>query len=649
MGEQNQKLPNEIQITFPDGNIKNYQSGITGIEIAETISKSIAKKAFVMKFNNSYVDLSLPLSNSGTVNFITLKDSEALSFLRHDTAHILAQAVKEIYPETQVTIGPAIDDGFYYDFSREKSFTPEDLLVIEKRMHDIVNRDLPIVREVWTREKAINFFKEIGEIYKAEIISSIPETEEVSLYRHGDFIDLCRGPHALSTGKIGHAFKLMKIAGAYWRGDANNEMLQRIYGTSWGSEKDLKAYLVRLEEAEKRDHRKLGKELSLFHQQEEAPGNIFWHPKGWTLHTLCEAYIRKVKISDGYHEIKTPQLLDRTFWEQSGHWDKFRDNMFTVETEERIHALKPMSCPSHVQIFKQGTKSYRDLPIKYAEFGQCHRNEPSGAMHGLMRVRAFTQDDAHVFCTQDQIAEETKRFCDQLMAVYKDFGFENITIKYADRPEVRAGSDDVWDKAEACLKKAIEDTGIEIVYNPGEGAFYGPKLEFVLTDAIGRDWQCGTLQVDFIMPQRLGASYIGEDGEKHTPIMLHQAVLGSFERFIGILIEHYAGKFPLWLAPVQIVVTTITSQADSYAKQVYERLIQEGFRCEIDLRNEKINYKIREHSHSKKPLIFVVGERESAEDKVSIRTLGQKDQVVVTLNEAIDKYKNEQGIPIYKP
>lgn len=638
----------ELKITFPDGSERTYPAGVTGMEIAESISKSLAKDAFVVRVNGNDWDLSRAINADSEVAIIRKSDDDVLEFIRHDTAHLMAQAVKQLYPETQVTIGPSIEHGFYYDFAREKPFTPDDLEVIEQRMHELVDQNIPIEREVWDRDEAVKFFKDQGEDYKAEIIASIPQNEDVGLYRQGDFIDLCRGPHAPTTAKIGHAFKLMKVAGAYWRGDSNNEMLQRIYGTAWANEKQLKAHLLRLEEAEKRDHRKLGKELSLFHVQEEAPGNVFWHPHGWIIYRICEEYVREAKSAENYQEINTPQLVDRSLWEKSGHWEKFRDEMFILQSEDKIQCIKPMSCPCHIQIFKQGTKSYRDLPLRYAEFGHVHRNEPSGAMHGLMRVRAFTQDDAHVFCTKDKISEETKNFCHQLIKVYTDFGFDKISIKFSDRPEVKAGSDEIWDEAESALKQAVEDTGLKVTYNPGEGAFYGPKLEFVLTDAIGREWQCGTLQVDFIMPQRLEAYYTGEDGEKHHPVMLHQAVFGSLERFIGILIEHYAGRFPVWLAPTQVVVTTIISKSDNYAREIYNKLRALGIRCELDLRNEKINYKVREHSHAKVPYIFVVGEREETEKTVSIRKLGQKNQEIMDLQAALDRLVSEAERPHYK-
>ncbi|MDH5748001.1 MAG: threonine--tRNA ligase, partial [Rhodospirillales bacterium] len=569
--------------------------------------------------------------------------------LRHDAAHVMAEAVKELYPEVQVTIGPSIENGFYYDFAVKNPFTPEDLEKIEARMREIVKRDEAIAREEWDRVEAIEFFKSKGEHYKAQLIEAIPEGEPIGLYRQGEFIDLCRGPHLPSTGKLGKAFKLMKLAGAYWRGDSRNEMLQRIYGTAWADEKQLKAYLQMLEEAEARDHRKLGREMELFHLQDVAQGGVFWHPKGWGLYRTLQDYIRRRLQGAGYVEVNTPQLVDRSLWEASGHWEKFRENMFTSEAEDKVLAIKPMNCPCHVQIFRQGIKSYRDLPLRMAEFGSCHRNEPSGALHGLMRVRAFVQDDAHIFCTEDQITSETKAFCDLLMSVYSDLGFDKVVVKFSDRPEVRAGSDSTWDKAEAALKEATEAAGLEWSLNPGEGAFYGPKLEFVLRDAIGRDWQCGTLQVDFVLPERLDAAYIGEDGEKHRPVMLHRAILGTFERFIGILIESTAGRFPLWMAPLQVVVATITSDADGYAKRVLDALKNAGLKAEIDVRNEKINYKVREHSHAKVPVMLVVGAREASEGTVAMRRLGGKDQENLALDDAIARLVAEAASPADGP
>jgi threonyl-tRNA synthetase len=556
--------------------------------------------------------------------------------------------VKELYPDTQVTFGPATDTGFYYDFARDTPFTPDDLARIETRMHEIVERDESVTREEWERDRAAQFFADLGEKYKAEWIHEIPRDEAISLYRQGGFVDLCAGPHLPSTGRLGHAFKLTKVAGAYWRGDARNAQLQRIYGTAWASEKDLKQYLFQIEEAEKRDHRKLGRELGLFHLQEEAAGSVFWHPKGWTLYRTIENYIRARLERAGYVEVHTPQLLDRSLWEASGHWEKFRQNMFTVQDEdrERVLAVKPMSCPCHVLIFRQELHSYRELPLRMAEFGACHRNEPSGALHGIMRVRAFTQDDAHIFCTEDQVTAESIAFCDLLRAVYCDFGFEDVTVKFSDRPANRAGTDDVWDRAEAALKHACEAAGLSYTLNPGEGAFYGPKLEFVLRDALGRDWQCGTLQVDFVLPERLDASYIGEDGQRHRPVMLHRAILGSLERFIAILIEQHAGRFPLWLAPVQAKVLTITSDADGYARQVAAAMAAAGLRVETDLSNEKINYKIREHSLAKIPVLVVVGRREAETGTLALRRLGGKEQEILALEEAIGRLKAEAAVPL---
>lgn len=634
-----------IAITFPDGAIRDYVKGSTGLDIAATISKSLAKDVLALWFDDKLIDANIALEKNGSIKFLTKKDPESLELIRHDTAHLLAEAVKELFPETQVTIGPAIENGFYYDFYREKPFTTDDLEVIEKKMKHLVDRNEIVMREEWDRNEAIAFFENEGEYFKAEIIRDLPEGETISLYRQGNFIDLCRGPHAPSTSKIGKSFKLTKVSGAYWRGDSNNQMLQRIYGTAWRTDKELEAYLFAIAEAEKRDHRKLGPEMALFHQQEEAAGNVFWHPKGWTLFQLCQDLVRNSQKKYGYVEVRTPQILDKSLWEASGHWSKFRENMYTIEAEEKVMAVKPMNCPCHVQIFKKGIKSYRDLPLRMAEFGSCHRNEPSGALHGLMRVRAFTQDDAHIFCMENQIAEETKLFCQQLQDVYKVFGFEDILIKFADRPETRAGSDEIWDRAEAALKEASLASGLDIVPNPGEGAFYGPKLEFVLKDALGREWQCGTLQVDFVLPERLDSHYIGEDGNKHRPVMLHRAILGSFERFLAILIEHYGGKFPLWLAPVQVAILTITEEATQYAEKTYKTLTDHGFRCEIDLRNEKISYKIREHSLSKTPLLFVVGKKEVENNSVAIRQLGSKDQRVLSLEDAINTFKDDAQLP----
>ncbi|MFT5440497.1 MAG: threonyl-tRNA synthetase, partial [Alphaproteobacteria bacterium] len=580
------------------------------------------------------------------VSIITRKDEDALELVRHDAAHVMAQAVQELYPGTQVTIGPSIENGFYYDFAREEPFTPEDLEKIERRMKEIISADEPFVREVLDRDAAIRLFTGMGEKYKAELIEGLPAGEDVSIYRQGKWFDLCRGPHLPSTGKVGTGFKLLKLAGAYWRGDSRNPMLQRIYGTAWRDEKELAAHLHRLEEAEKRDHRRLGREMDLFHFQEEAMGSAFWHAKGWTLYRAIESYMRTRLDAAGYQEVKTPMLYDRVLWEKSGHWEKFREHMFTVDTEdERTLAVKPMNCPGHVQIFRQGIKSYRDLPLRMAEFGSCHRYEPSGALHGLMRVRSFVQDDAHIFCTEDQVTSETRAFCDLLQTVYADFGFTDVVVKFSDRPEVRAGDDAVWDKAESALKAAVDEAGLDYTLNPGEGAFYGPKLEFVLRDAIGRDWQCGTLQVDFVLPERLDADYVGVDGNKQRPVMLHRAILGSFERFIGILIENYAGRMPLWLAPVQVVVATITSAADGYAQEVAAALAAAGIRAELDIRNEKINYKVREHSLAKVPAIMVVGAQELEARSVALRRLGGKDQELLALDDAVARLKQESAPP----
>ncbi len=639
----------KFEITLPDGSVRPYDKPLSGEDLALEIGPGLAKAALALRIDGELKDLKTTLNTDTTVEIVTVREEgdEVLELLRHDAAHVLAEAAKELYPDIQVTIGPAIEDGFYYDFSRKEPFTPEDLEKIEKRMHEIVDRDEQITREEWERDKAVDFFKGIGEEYKAEIIAGIPDDQPIGIYRQGEFQDLCRGPHLPSTKKLGHAFKLMKLAGAYWRGDSRNEMLQRVYGTAWRNEKELKAYLHRLEEAERRDHRKLGREMDLFHIQEEAVGMVFWHEKGWTLYRTLEKYLRNKLDAAGYKEVKTPQLVDRKLWEASGHWEKFQDAMFTTETESenRTFALKPMNCPCHVQIFNQGITSYRDLPLRMAEFGSCHRYEPSGALHGIMRVRGFTQDDGHIFCTEDQITSETVAFCELLLDVYKDFGFTDVKVKFSDRPEVRAGDDSIWDKSEGSLREAIDATGLPYSMNPGEGAFYGPKLEFVLTDAIGRDWQCGTHQVDFVMPERLNANYIGEDGAKHRPVMLHRAIFGSMERFIGILIEEYAGRFPLWLAPEQVVVATITDEADDYAKEVLDRLKAAGLRASLDLRNEKINYKVREHSLAKVPALLVAGKREAEEQTISVRRLGEKHQKVLDLEEAIGQLVEEAKVP----
>ncbi|MGE0736731.1 MAG: threonine--tRNA ligase [Alphaproteobacteria bacterium] len=633
-----------VAITLPDGSVRQFPGPVTGAELAAAIGPGLAKAALAVRIDGALKDLSLPIEADAKVSIVTSKDAEALDLIRHDAAHVLAEAVQELYPGTQITFGPSTEDGFYYDFVRDQPFTPDDFSKIEARMKEIVERDEKISREVWSRQRAIEHFESIGEKYKAEWVGEIPAGDEISIYRQGNWLDLCMGPHLPSTGKLPKAFKLMKVAGAYWRGDARNQQLQRIYGTAWADEKQLKAYLTRLEEAEKRDHRRIGREMDLFHQQEEAVGSVFWHPKGWTLWRTLERYLRARLEASDYVEVKTPQLIDRKLWEASGHWEKFYEGMFlavprseTAKQDEahRIYALKPMNCPGHIQIFRQGQKSYRDLPLRFAEFGSCHRYEPSGAMHGIMRVRAFTQDDAHIFCTEDQIVAETKSFCDLLRKVYGDLGFADVRVKFSDRPATRAGSDAVWDKAEHALRSASEQAGVELELNPGEGAFYGPKLEFVLRDAIGRDWQCGTLQVDFVMPDRLDAKYVGEDGQFHRPVMLHRAILGSFERFIGVLIEHYAGRFPLWLAPVQAVVASITNDHDDYARKVAERLRQAGLRVELDLRNEKINYKVREHSLAKVPLLAVVGKREAEEGTIALRRLGSQAQDTLALDAAV--------------
>ena len=617
-------------ITLPDGSQRTYAAPVTVAQVATDIGPGLAKAALAGRVDGRLVDTSHLIESDASLAIVTGKDPDGLEIIRHSTAHLLAQAVQSIYPDAQVTIGPVIEDGFYYDFAFKRPFTPEDLERFEAKMHELAKADLAVERRVMPRDEAINLFKGLGEHYKAEIISGIPAGEQISLYGQGEWFDLCRGPHVPSTGKLG-AFKLMKVAGAYWRGDSKNEMLQRIYGTAWANEKDLKAYLTRLEEAEKRDHRRIGRELDLFHMQEEAVGSVFWHPKGYTLWLAVEAYMRERLAEAGYVEVKTPQLIDRVLWEKSGHWENYRPNMFIAESEDRILAVKPMNCPGHIQIFRQGIKSYRDLPLRMAEFGACHRNEPSGALHGLMRVRAFTQDDAHVFCTEDQIDSETRAFCDLLLSVYRDFGFDEVRVKFSDRPAKRAGSDATWDKAEGALRRAIEAAGLPYTMNPGEGAFYGPKLEFVLRDAIGRDWQCGTLQVDFVLPERLGAEYIGEDGAAHRPVMLHRAVLGSLERFLGILIENHAGKFPAWLAPVQAVVLNITDGQAEYCRQATEFLKNQGLRVESDLRNEKVGFKIREHTLQRVPYLLVAGDREAGSGSLAVRTRSGKDLGAMSL------------------
>ncbi len=628
-----------VSLTFPDGNARSYDAGVTPAQVAADISTSLAKKAISATVNGQHWDLQWPIESDSDIAIHTMKDEvQANELIRHDLAHIMARAVQEIWPDTKVTIGPVIENGWYYDFDRAEPFTPEDLGLIEKKMKEIINKRDPVTTEVWDRQRAIDFYSANNEPYKVELIEAIPGDEPLRMYWHGNWQDLCRGPHLQHTGQVpGDAFKLMSIAGAYWRGDSDRAMLQRIYGVAFTGKEKLKAHLHMLEEAAKRDHRKLGKEMDLFHLQPEAPGQIFWHPNGWTIYTQLQDYMRRQQKRGGYVEVNTPQVVDRKLWEASGHWDKYQENMFIVEVDEEhardkaVNALKPMNCPCHVEIFKQGLKSYRDLPLRMAEFGSCNRYEPSGALHGIMRVRGFTQDDAHIFCTEEMIADETKLFLDFLSNVYKDLGFENFKVKFSDRPEVRAGTDAQWDKADELLKAACDAAGCAYDLNPGEGAFYGPKLEFVLTDAIGRDWQCGTLQVDFIIPERLGATYIAADGERHTPVMLHRACLGSFERFIGILIEEHAGKLPFWLAPRQVVVASITSDADDYVMEVVETLKAAGVRAEADIRNEKINYKVREHSVGKVPVILAVGHREVEERSVSVRRLGEKQTQVQSL------------------
>ncbi len=627
------------QIQLLDGKKISFTNSISGFELTKKISKSLEKSALIMEVNGELKDLSHEINKDSKVKIITSKDKEGLDVIRHDAAHIMAMAVQELYPGTQVTIGPVIENGFYYDFARKEPFTSDDLKKIEKKMSEIIDRDVKTKREVWKREKAISHFKKIGEKYKAEIIESIPVKEELSIYHHGDtWHDLCRGPHLSSSGKIGKAFKLTKVSGAYWRGDSNNEMLQRIYGTCWSSKKELDEYLHRLEEAEKRDHRKLGKEMNLFHFREESPGSVFWHEKGWLLFQRLVEYMRTKQRLAGYKEINTPELLDKTLWEKSGHWEKFGEHMFTSETpDEKTFAVKPMNCPGCVQVFNQGLKSYRDLPLKLSEFGKVHRYEPSGALHGLLRVRAFTQDDAHIFCTEDQITQESLTVTNLILEIYRDLGFKDVILKYSDRPEKRVGDDSIWDKSEEALLTAIKRSELKYTINKGEGAFYGPKIEFVLRDAIGRDWQCGTLQVDLNLPSRLGASYIAKDGNKKVPVMLHRALFGSLERFIGILIENYAGKLPFWLSPAQVVVCAIAEENNNYAKKLFEDLFKEGIKCEMDLRNEKINYKIREHSLAKIPYIAVCGKKEVANDTVTIRKLGSDKQETI---KRVDLIKN---------
>ena len=643
----------DISLTFPDGNARSYPAGVTPADVASSISTSLAKKAISAHVDGQHWDLQWPIPQDGEISINTMKDeAPALELIRHDLAHIMARAVQELWPDVKVTIGPVIQNGWYYDFDREEPFTPEDLGLIEKKMKEIINLRDPVRTEIWERPRAIEHYRGTHEPYKIELIEAIPDDEPLRMYWHGDWQDLCRGPHLQHTGQVpADAFKLMSVAGAYWRGDSSRAMLQRIYGVAFTSKEKLKEYLTLLEEAERRDHRKLGREMDLFHMQEEAPGQIFWHPNGWKIYTTLQDYMRRQQTRGGYVEVNTPQVVDRKLWEASGHWEKYQEHMFIVEVDEEhareksVNALKPMNCPCHVQIFNQGLKSYRDLPLRMAEFGSCNRYEPSGALHGIMRVRGFVQDDAHIFCTEDQIESETRRFIDFLSNIYRDLGFENFAVKFSDRPDMRAGSDDVWDKSETALKAATKAAGCAFSLNPGEGAFYGPKLEFVLTDAIGRDWQCGTLQVDFVLPERLDATYIGGDGAKHRPVMLHRAVLGSFERFIGILIEEHAGRLPFWMAPRQVVVASITSEADDYVYEVVEKLTALGIRAEADTRNEKINYKVREHSVGKVPVILACGMREVEERTLSVRRLGEKQTSMRGLDEMAEALAREATPP----
>jgi threonyl-tRNA synthetase len=636
-----------VAITLPDGSVRRFDGPVVGADIAAAIGPGLAKAALAIKVDGALKDLSLPIERDARIEIVTRTHPAALELLRHDCAHVLAEAVQELYPGTQITFGPATDNGFYYDFVRSEPFSTDDFAKIEAKMREIVERDEKITREVWSRDEAARWFGEHGEKYKAEWVHEIPDGEEITVYRQGNWLDMCTGPHLPSTGKLGKAFKLMKISGAYWRGDAKNAQLQRIYGTCWPDDKQLAAYLHQLEEAEKRDHRRIGKEMNLFHQQEEAAGMVFWHPKGWTLWRTLENFIRDRIAAAGYLEVRTPQLIDKSLFKASGHWDIYGDNMFKVVIDkgEREFGIKPMNCPGHVQIFRQGLKSYRDLPLRFSEFGSCHRNEPSGALHGIMRVRAFTQDDGHIFCTEEQVTPESVRYCELQMLVFRDLGFENVIVKLALRPTPRAGTDEVWDRAEEGLRVALRAAGLPFEELPGEGAFYGPKVEFHLTDAIGRTWQCGTLQLDFVLPERLDASYVGEDGHRHRPVMLHRALLGSMERFVGVLIEHYAGHLPLWLAPLQAVVATITSDADGFAGQVQAALSAAGLRAETDLRNEKINYKVREHSLAKVPVILVVGKKEAAEGTVAVRRLGGEKQEVLALTEAVNRLRAEAAVP----
>ncbi|WP_114390986.1 threonine--tRNA ligase [Notoacmeibacter marinus] len=654
-------MASSVSLTFPDGSVRDYPAGTTGKDVADSISKSLSKKSVAIALDGELRDIADPVSN-GAIEIVTRDDPRALELIRHDAAHVMAEAVQELWPGTQVTIGPVIENGFYYDFARDEPFTPEDLPKIEKKMREIIARNRPFTKEVWDREKARQIFADKGEDYKIELIDAIPDDQDLKIYFQGDWFDLCRGPHMDSTGRIGDAFKLMRVAGAYWRGDANNPMLTRIYGTAWADKKQLDAYLHMLEEAEKRDHRRLGREMNLFHFQEEGPGVVFWHSKGWRMFQSLISYMRRRLDNEGYEEVNAPQILDKSLWETSGHWGWYQDNMFAVKSAEalthpdeenvdhRVFAIKPMNCPGHVQIFKYGLKSYRDLPIRMAEFGNVHRYEPSGALHGLMRVRGFTQDDAHIFCTEEQLADECMKINDLILSTYKDFGFEEITVLLSTRPEKRVGDDASWDHAEAVMESVLERIAqssdrIRTGINPGEGAFYGPKFEYVLKDAIGRSWQCGTTQVDFNLPERFGAFYIDSDGEKKQPVMIHRAICGSMERFLGILIENYAGHMPLWFAPVQVVVTTITSEADDYAEKVAAKLKAAGLQVETDLRNEKINYKVREHSLAKVPVILVCGKREADEGTVSIRRLGTRDQTSMTLDDAVAQLSSEAAAP----
>ncbi len=656
MGKLKSMSQNQVNITMPDESVRTYDSGVTGMDIANDISKSLAKASIAIKLNGELSDLSLPIEQDISIEIVKRDHEDALEMIRHDAAHVMAEAVQTLFPGTQVTIGPSIENGFYYDFARNEPFSSEDLPAIEKQMRKIIERGDKFEREVWDRDQAIKYFKDKGEMYKAELIEDLPEGEDIKIYRQGEWLDLCRGPHMPSTRQVGNAFKLLKVAGAYWRGDSNNAMLTRIYGTAWRDEKELKAYLHQIEEAEKRDHRKLGREMELFHLQEEAQGSVFWHPKGFTIYNQLERYIRRRLDASGYNEVKTPQLMHQKFWVQSGHWGKYRENMFAVpdvvpNTEEdgpvfkeepkEFLAIKPMNCPAHVQIFNQGTKSYRDLPIRLAEFGCCHRNEAHGALHGLMRVRQFNVDDAHIFCTEEQVTQESIDFCNLLYAVYSDLGFDDVKVILALRPDNRAGTDEIWDKAEEGLRQALIAADIEFEEAENEGAFYGPKIEYHVRDAIGRSWQCGTLQLDFVLPERLDANYIGADGEKHRPVMLHRAILGSLERFLGIMIESYGGKLPMWLAPTQCVVATITGKADDYAIEVHKQLVDAGVRAELDIRNEKINYKVREHSVKKVPALFVVGAREAEEQTVAIRRMDSKAQDVVPMDQAIQDLTHE--------